>query len=81
MRWKGLNQGYSDHIAALASKPPHEVLGVPADCPRDELKAAYIKLVKTYHPDTSDPFMARHNEEVIKIVNAAYKKIVGDASK
>jgi DnaJ-class molecular chaperone len=75
MRWKELRNGYSDRIAALASLQPHELLGVSIDATGEEVKSAYIKLVKTYHPDRSDPFMARHNEEVIKLINVAYKKL------
>jgi DnaJ-class molecular chaperone len=75
MRWKELRNGYSDRIATLASLQPHELLGVSTDATGEELKSAYIKLVKTYHPDRSDPFMARHNEAVIKLINAAYEKL------
>lgn len=75
MRWKELRKGYSDRVAALAAMAPHELLGVAANARADEVKSAYIKLVKAYHPDTSDPFMARHNQEVIKLINAAYEKL------
>ena len=54
---------------------PYRTLGVAPDATLEELKSAYIVLVKTYHPDRSDPFMARHNEEVIKLINAAYEKL------
>ena len=33
------------------AKPPHEVLGVRPGAPPDEIKRAYRKLVKQYHPD------------------------------
>ena len=77
MRWKDLKKGYADRVAALASMTPRELLGVAPDATAGEIKAAYIKLVKTYHPDASDPFLARHNEEVIKLINAAYEKLKG----
>lgn len=77
MRWKEMKKGYSDRVAELAAMAPHELLGVAPKAGPDEVKSAYIKLVKAYHPDTSDPFMARHNEEVIKLINAAYEKLRG----
>jgi len=75
MRWKELRNGYKDRVAELAALPPHELLGVTSGATAEELKSAYIRMVKTYHPDRSDPFMARHNEEVIKLINAAYEKL------
>ena len=75
MRWNELKRGYADQIAALAKLPAHEVLGVDSTSSREEIKAAYVRLIKTYHPDRSDPFMARHNQEVSKLVNIAYRKL------
>lgn len=75
MRWKDLNTGYADRLTAMAAQAPHDLLGVPHDAGPVEIKAAYIKIIKTYHPDKSDPFMARYNQEVVKLVNAAYEKL------
>jgi DnaJ-class molecular chaperone len=75
MRWKELRNGYKDRVTELAALPPHELLGVTIDATSEELKSAYIRMVKTYHPDRSDPFMARHNEEIIKLINIAYEKL------
>jgi DnaJ-class molecular chaperone len=75
MRWKDLNRSYSNRVAALAAMAPHELLGVSPDATPNEIKSAYIKLIKAYHPDTSDPFMARHNGEVVKLINVAYEKL------
>jgi curved DNA-binding protein CbpA len=73
MRWQDLNQGYKDRLAALSGMTPHERLGVLPGVSPEEIKAAYIRLVKAYHPDGSDPFMLKHNQEVLKLINAAYK--------
>jgi curved DNA-binding protein CbpA len=75
MKWTDLKGGYVDRVAAVANLPPHELLGVPAGAAPDQIKAAYLRLVKTYHPDKADPFMARHNSEMIKLINAAYDKL------
>jgi curved DNA-binding protein CbpA len=73
MRWRDLNQSYKDRLASLSAMTPHERLGVPPGASPVEIKAAYIRLVKAYHPDSSDPFMIKHNQEVLKLINAAYE--------
>jgi DnaJ-class molecular chaperone len=77
MKWNDLKRGYENRLSGFAKLPPHELLGVDAAASKTEIKAAYIKLVKAYHPDTADPFMARHNSEMIKLINAAYDKLKG----
>ena len=75
MRWKDLNTGYADRLSAMAAQAPHDLLGVAHHAGAAEIKAAYIRMIKAYHPDTSDPIMARYNQEVVKLVNAAYEKL------
>jgi curved DNA-binding protein CbpA len=79
MKWKELKEAHSNRLSEMAKMSPHALLGIPANAAPDQIKTAYLELVKTYHPDKSDPFMARHNEEVIKLVNAAYEKLKGNA--
>ena len=78
MRWNDLKRGYADRIAAMAKLPPHELLRVDVEASRAEIKTAYLRLVKAYHPDRSDPFMARHHQDMIKLINAAYEKLTAD---
>lgn len=75
MRWKELRRKYSDRLSELATMPPHQVLGVSVDANSAEIRASYIELVKAYHPDRADPFLVRHNEEMLKLINAAYKQL------
>jgi curved DNA-binding protein CbpA len=75
IKWTDIKGGYADRIAAAEQLPPHELLGVSAGAAADQVRAAYLRLVKTYHPDKADPFMARHNSAMIKLINAAYDKL------
>lgn len=56
---------------------PYEVLGVSQNATEEEIKAAYRKLVKKYHPDrfASDPEKQAAASEKLKQVNAAYDMI------
>lgn len=56
---------------------PYEVLGVTENATDEEIKAAYRKLVKKYHPDrfANDPPKQAAASEKLKQVNAAYDMI------
>jgi DnaJ-class molecular chaperone len=75
MRWNDLKRGYVDRVGAMAKLSPYELLGVDLGCSQQEVKAAYLRLVKAYHPDHADPFMVQHNQEVTKLLNVAYESL------
>ena len=56
---------------------PYEVLGVSQNATDEEIKAAYRRLVKKYHPDrfANDPEKQAAASEKLKQVNAAYDMI------
>src|SRR5919107_6364467 len=59
-------------------RDPYDILGVSRSAPEAEIKKAYRKLAKTYHPDRnkSDP----KAKDKFAEVNSAYE-ILGDAAK
>jgi DnaJ-class molecular chaperone len=54
---------------------PYAILGVPKGASEDDIRRAFRKLAKEYHPDIS-----KGNEERFKKVSSAYE-ILGDAEK
>lgn len=62
--------------AEVVLPTPFEILGVEENSDGRAIRAAYIKLVKQYHPDRiSDPSEKTEAEKKIKAINAAYEQI------
>lgn len=78
MKWRTLNQNYQNRLDALAALTPHQLLGVRGDVTEPELRAAYLALIKAYHPDQSDVFMRKYNQEATKLINKAYATLRQD---
>ena len=76
MKWKNRSPQLSDELSRLSGLEPHELLCISADAGADDIKGAYRQIVKVYHPDKADPFMRKHNEQVIKLINAAYERLM-----
>ena len=75
MKWRNLDSRYTDRVTQLASLSAHELLGVEAECTDAELKRAYLERIRSYHPDRADPFMQATNQEIVKLINAAYDRL------
>ena len=56
------------------SQDPFSVLGVPSSATEDEIKSAYRKLAKKYHPDLNPGDKAA--EQKMKEVNEAYAEAI-----
>ena len=76
MKWNELKSGYDGILDRLRNSEPHEVLGVPRDASRDEIRKAYREKISSTHPDRSSEFMKATDEEVAKLLNMAYKKLM-----
>ncbi|MDO4492632.1 MAG: J domain-containing protein [Clostridia bacterium] len=59
---------------------PYKVLGVPETATKEEIRAAYLKLVKKYHPDkyTDNPLKELAGEK-LKEINLAYDMLTKNA--
>jgi DnaJ-class molecular chaperone len=76
MRWWDRQIATPQEHARLSD---HELLGVAATASEAEIKAAYRKKARVYHPDFVDPFLRRHGEEVMKLLNRAYDHMLSRA--
>ncbi len=59
----------------MTSKDPYEILGVPRTATQEEIKKAYRRLAKQYHPDRNPN--DKSAEQRFKEVHAAYE-VLGD---
>ena len=53
----------------MSNRDYYEILGIPRDASTDDIKAAFRKLARQYHPDVSKEADA---EEKFKEINEAY---------
>ena len=80
MNWREIPNAYTDRLDVLRRQKAHELLQVPQDASLDQVKAAYRRLVKIYHPDKSHEFVQSSNTEVLKLINEAYATMAKQAS-
>ena len=56
------------------SDNPYDILNIPTTSTKEEIKAAYQKLVKQYHPDLN-PKNKEEATEALKKINSAFEKL------
>lgn len=79
MRWKNRIPRLSEEISRLSELSPHELLNISPDSSIQEIKIAYRKMIKVYHPDKADPFLKNYNERVTKLLNTAFYELMKES--
>ncbi|MGI5862632.1 MAG: DnaJ domain-containing protein [Myxococcales bacterium] len=69
--------GLKAHAAGLKGKSHFEILDIPKDAGLGQIKTAFFKLAKAYHPDTlpadTPPEIAKVKADIFALVNEAYR--------
>jgi curved DNA-binding protein CbpA len=73
--WRSIHAGYKDRLEAMRQQDPYELLGVNRNANKQELRAAYLNIIKRYHPDSNTDFLKPYATEYVKIINLAYQKL------
>ena len=79
MKWREIPLGYKSRIKemqVLLARDPFLVLEISSSASTDEVKAAYRKKISTYHPDKQGDFLRGFSQEMSKIINVGYEKIL-----
>ncbi len=64
----------------MVTKTFYEILGVDEDAPEEEIKYAFKKLAKKYHPDVAE-IDKKEAEEEFKKIAAAYAVLTNEAQR
>ena len=76
MKWKNIENKYASRIEELRNMTPHQLLEVGENATKQEIRRAYRRKIKLYHPDNADEFMRDYCQEVTKLINIAYEELL-----
>ncbi|RXJ98705.1 hypothetical protein CRV02_13175 [Arcobacter sp. CECT 8989] len=65
----------------MKNMSPYELFEISENSEINEIKAAYRKKMKIYHPDKNTTFSKEYGENVSKILNYAYDKLLKKVKK
>ena len=75
MKWREIKNEYEAQIERLRAQGPYELLEVSPNDTLQDIKRAYRRKVRRYHPDKTDDFMRLYSQEVVKLLNKAIEEI------
>lgn len=76
MNWRDLGNKYKSRLEELEQMTSYEILEVDKTATLTDLKKAYRKKIRIYHPDGADSFLREYTEEVSKLINKAYQDLL-----
>lgn len=77
MKWTDIGQiKYESRLNVLKELTPYELLEIDKIASVQEIKNAYRKKIKIYHPDKNSSFSKEYGENVSKLLNNAYKTLM-----
>jgi DnaJ-class molecular chaperone len=71
IEWREKQEGPSERAG------PHEILGIRQGATRQEIRTAYRRLVRRFHPDLRPEAEREWAEERLRIVNGSYQTLMG----
>lgn len=81
MKWINLEiKKYESQINKMRNMSPYELFEITENSEITEIKAAYRRKMKIYHPDKNTAFSKEYGENVSKILNNAYSKLLKKAT-
>lgn len=59
----------------FSSSNPYKVLGIPENSSKDQIKLAYYRIAKKYHPDINSHYPVLFTKEYFAAATNAYKEL------
>ena len=81
MKWKSLDRKHRDRVSGLSKLAAHEILEIPQGATEADIKVAFRNKARAYHPDRVDPFLRAQAEEIMKLLNEAYRVMLAGLHK